>query len=93
MGMGLAVASTSLAVMQLSAPVEIGRNTSSLQVGEALGAGIGAGLAGTMFVLGTSQANPTLGFGGLLTVMAVLGLLSVATAVRVGEVENHSVTL
>jgi len=93
LGMGLAVASTSLAVMQLSAPVEIGRNTSSLQMGEALGAGIGAGLAGTMFVLGTSQANPTLGFGGLLTVMAVLGLLSFATAVRVGAVENHSVTL
>jgi MFS family permease len=93
LGMGLAVASTSLAVMQLSSPVEIGRNTSSLQVGEALGAGIGAGLAGTMFVLGSSQGNPTLGFGGLLTVMAVLGLLSLAAAVRVGAVENHSVTL
>jgi hypothetical protein len=93
LGMGLAVASTSLAVMQLSSPVEIGRNTSSLQMGEALGAGIGAGLAGTMFVFGTSQANPTLGFGGLLTTMAVLGVLSFAAAVRVGEVENHSVTL
>jgi predicted MFS family arabinose efflux permease len=93
LGMGLAVASTSLAVMQLSAPVEIGRNTSSVQMGEALGGGIGAGLAGTMFVLGTSQGNPTLGFGGLLTLMAILGLLSVATAVRVGEVDNHSVTL
>ncbi len=93
LGMGLAVASTSLAVMQLSAPVEIGRNTSSLQVGEALGGGIGAGLAGTMFVLGTSQANPTLGFGGLLTLMAMLSLFGLAAAVRVGEVENHSVSL
>jgi hypothetical protein len=62
-------------------------------VGEALGGGIGAGLAGTMFVLGTSRADPTLGFGGLLTAMAVLGLVSVATAVRVGSLENHSVKL
>ena len=93
LGMGLAVASTSLAVMQLSAPVEIGRNTSSLQVGEALGASIGAGLAGTMFVLGTSRANPTLGFGGLLTVMALLSLAGVAAAARIGPVENHSVSL
>ena len=93
LGMGLAVASTSLAVMQLSAPVEIGRNTSSLQVGEALGASIGAGLAGTMFVFGTSQANPTLGFGGLLTLMALLSLAGVAAAARIGPVENHSVTL
>jgi MFS family permease len=93
LGMGLAVASTSLAVMQLSAPVEIGRNTSSLQVGEALGASIGAGLAGTMFVLGASQGNQTLGFGGLLTLMALLSLAGVAAALRVGAVENHSVTL
>ena len=93
LGMGLAVASTSLAVMQLSAPVEIGRNTSSLQVGEALGASIGAGLAGTVFVFGTSQANPTLGFGGLLTLMALLTLAGVAAAARIGPVENHSVRL
>ena len=93
LGMGLAVASTSLAVMQLSAPVEIGRNTSSLQVGEALGASIGAGLAGTVFVFGTSQSNPTLGFGGLLTLMALLTLAGVAAAARIGPVENHSVSL
>ena len=93
LGMGLAVASTSLAVMQLSPPVEIGRNTSSLQVGEALGASIGAGLAGTMFVLGTSRADSTLGFGGLLTLMAVLSIVGLAAAVRIGPVENHSVSL
>ncbi len=93
LGMGLSVASTSLAVMQLSQPVEIGRNTSSLQVGEALGASIGAGLAGTVFVLGSSQANPTLGFGGLLSLMALLSLTGVAAAARIGEVQNHSVRL
>lgn len=93
LGMGLSVASTSLAVMQLSQPVEIGRNTSSLQVGEALGASIGAGLAGTVFVFGSSQANPTLGFGGLLTLMAMVSLAGVAAARRIGEVENHSVRL
>ena len=93
LGMGLAVASTSLAVMQLSAPVEIGRNTSSLQVGEALGASIGAGLAGTMFVLGTAQASPTLGFGGLLTLMALVSAAAVVSSLRIGEVQNHSVRL
>jgi hypothetical protein len=93
LGMGLAVASTSLAVMQLSQPVEIGRNTSSIQMGEALGSSIGAGLAGTMFVLGSSQANPTLAFGGLLTAMAVVSLAGVAASARIGVVANHSVTL
>lgn len=93
LGMGLAVASTSLAVMQLSQPVAIGRNTSSIQMGEALGGSIGAGLAGTMFVLGTSQANPTLAFGGLLTAMALVSLAGVGAAARIGVVANHSVTL
>lgn len=93
LGMGLAVASTSLAVMQLSAPVEIGRNTSSLQVGEALGASIGAGIAGTMFVFGSGRGDLSLGFGGLLSLMALLSLAAVVSALRIGEVRNHSVRL
>lgn len=92
LGMGLALSSTSLAVMQLSEPVAIGRNTSSLQVSEALGNSIGAGLAGTLFVLGLTSGNSALGFGGALTAMALLAATSVAASVRIGPVENHSTT-
>jgi MFS family permease len=93
LGMGLSLASSSLAVMQLSAPVEIGRNTASLQVSEALGNSIGAGLAGTFFVLGLAQGVSSLGFGGAFTAMTVLALVSIASSLRIGAVENHSVRL
>jgi MFS family permease len=91
LGMGLSLSSTSLAVMQLSEPVEIGRNTSSLQVGEALGNSVGAGLAGTLFALGLTRADQALGFGGLLTAMCLLAALSLASSLRIGAMSNHSV--
>ena len=90
-GMGLSLASTSLAVMQLSETVELGRNTSSLQVGEALGNSIGAGIAGTLFALGLAQSNPVFGFGAPLTAMAVIAALGLAASLRTGGVENFSV--
>ena len=90
-GMGLSLASTSLAVMQLSETVELGRNTSSLQVGEALGNSIGAGIAGTLFALGLAQSNPVFGFGAPLTAMAVIAALGLAASLRIGGVENFSV--
>lgn len=93
LGMGLSLASTSLAVMQLSEPVEIGRNTSSLQVGESLGNSIGAGLAGTLFALGLARGDLMLGFGGALTAMLVLTALALASSLRIGAVANHSVEL
>lgn len=93
LGMGLSVASTSLAVFQLSEPVAFGRNTSSLQVGEALGNSICAGLAGTVFAFGIAQGNQTLGFGGLLTAMSVVAVLGVLASMRIGPVANHSVRL
>ncbi len=93
LGMGLSVASTSLAVFQLSEPVAFGRNTSSLQVGEALGNSIAAGLAGTVFAFGISQGDQTLGFGGLLTAMSLVAVLGVLSALRIGPVQNHSVRL
>lgn len=89
-GMGLSLASTSLAVMQLSETVELGRNTSSLQVGEALGNSIGAGIAGTLFALGLAQSNPVFGFGAPLTAMAVIAALGLAASLRIGSVENFS---
>jgi MFS family permease len=91
LGMGLSLASTSLAVMQLSEPVEIGRNTSSLQVGEALGNSIGAGIAGTLFALGLARGDQVLGFGGPLTAMVVVAALALASSLRIGVVANRSV--
>ena len=89
--MGLSLASASLAVMQLSETVELGRNTSSLQVGEALGNSIGAGIAGTLFALGLAQASLVFGFGAPLTAMAVVAALGLAASLRIGAVENFSV--
>ncbi|HQY98395.1 MAG TPA: MFS transporter [Propionicimonas sp.] len=90
LGMGLLVTCTSLVVMQLSPAPEIGRNTSSLQVGEALGNSICAGLAGTVFAFGLARGDDRLGFGGLLVAMLLVTLLTVASAVRIPEVHNHS---
>ncbi len=90
LGMGLSLASTSLVVMQLSATLELGRNTSSLQVGEALGNSIGAGIAGTLFALGLAQSNQVFGFGAPLTAMALISALGLAASLRIGAVENFS---
>lgn len=93
LGMGLSTASTSLAVMQLSEHVELGRNTSSLQVGEALGNSVAAGLAGTIFALTNPLGDPGLTYGGLLSAMVVVAAGAVAAATRIGAVRNHSVSL
>ena len=49
LGMGLAVSSTSLSVMTLSDAAVQGRNGSSLNLADALGAGLFVGLSGTIF--------------------------------------------
>ena len=49
LGMGLATSSTSLAVMTLSRGAEQGRNASSLNLFDALGAGLFVGVSGTIF--------------------------------------------
>ncbi|MGB7962508.1 MAG: MFS transporter [Propionicimonas sp.] len=92
-GMGLSSASTSLAVMQLSETVALGRNTSSLQVGEALGNSLSAGIAGTLYVIGGGGTPSDAGFGALMVAMMVISGLAVLSSVRIGHVENHSVTL
>jgi MFS family permease len=89
LGMGLHMASTSLVVMQLSAETELGRNSSSLQVGEALGNALAAGVAGTLFTL--AMPAQTLAFGTLFTAMMVIALAALASALRIGPVTNHSI--
>ena len=89
LGMGLHMSSTSLVMMQVSPAPELGRNSSSLQVGEALGNALAAGLAGTLFAL--AMPNQTLAFGLLFTAMAVVAAGALASALRIGPVTNHSI--
>ncbi|MFZ0530758.1 MAG: MFS transporter, partial [Propionicimonas sp.] len=90
LGMGLATASTSLGVMQLSQTAELGRNTSSLQVGEALGNSLGAGLAGTLYLLGGGVLGAAFVFAPLLTAMVLVAGAGVLASRRIGHLDNHS---
>jgi len=89
-GMGLQNPSTSLAVMQLSVEDELGRNTSSLQVGESLGSSLFTGLAGAWFAHFHLTGDLERTFGGLMAMMTVVGLVAVLMAVRIGPVRNYS---
>ena len=85
-GMGLQNPSTSLAVMQLSDEAELGRNTSSLQVGESLGSSLFTGLAGAWFAHFHLTAELPFTFGGLMVRMVVVGAIAVLLAYRIGPV-------
>ncbi|MFT4228317.1 MFS transporter [Micropruina sp.] len=85
-GMGLQNPSTSLAVMQLSDEAELGRNTSSLQVGESLGSSLFTGLAGAWFAHFHLTAELPFTFGGLMVMMVVVGAIAVLLAYRIGPV-------
>ena len=92
-GMGLQSSSTALATMQLSPEHEIGRNTSSLQVGETTGNALFAGAAGTIFAALNPLAPDAVTFGRVMTAMAGLTALGVWTATRIGHVKNHSLAV
>jgi MFS family permease len=89
LGMGLAVSSSSLAAMTLSATSEQGRNASSLNVYDALGSGIFVGVAGTVFAALHPSGNLALTFGLVELSMVVVALLSVLTSLRIGVVRNE----
>lgn len=89
-GMGMQNPSTSLAVMQLSDDDELGRNTSSLQVGESLGSSLFTGLAGAWFAHFHETESLPFTFGGLMVMMVLVGLISVLMAYRIGPVPNHA---
>lgn len=89
LGMGMQIASTSLVVMELSPQAEIGRNTSSLQVGEALGNSLVAGIAGTIFAALLADSGQA--FGWIYLAMVLISLLGLASSLRIGPVANHSI--
>lgn len=86
LGMGLAVASTSLAVMSLSAVRSLGRNTSSLQVAEGLGNSLVGGLAGTVFYSLHGRSGHA--FVLLFVVALVSAGVGLMAALRVGPVSS-----
>jgi MFS family permease len=89
-GMGLATASTGLAVMTLTPAAEQGRNGASLNLGDALGSGLFVGVAGSIFAALHDSGNLPLTFGALLAAMIVVGLLATASSLRIGPVHNES---
>jgi len=90
LGMGLATASTSVAVMSLSVESEQGRNASSLNLSDALGAGLFVGVTGTLFVALRTTGNLSLTFGTLLLSMSLVALLSAVASLRIGALTNES---
>ena len=88
LGMGMAMAGTSLATMTLSRSGEEGRNASSLQFGEAFGAGVLVGIGGTVFAALHDERSLTVTFGSVFLVMLVVGVLAVLVSLRVGPVRS-----
>ncbi|MFJ9522163.1 MFS transporter [Kitasatospora sp. NPDC101801] len=94
-GMGLAVASVSVLMMQLSTPEEAGVNSAALQLSDALGNVAMAGLAGVLFAAlgGGSMAvtevaahgagAPVAPFALIFAVMAAVALIGAALTGRV----------
>lgn len=89
-GMGLATASTGLAVMTLTPAAEQGRNGASLNMGDALGSGLFVGLTGSIFAALHDTGNLSLTFGAVLASMVLVGLLATASSLRIGPVGNDS---
>lgn len=89
LGMGLATSSTSLALMTLSDPLDQGRNASSLNLGDALGAGLFVAVAGTVFAGLQPSGNLALTFGVLLGLMTLVAVAAAVTSLRIGALRNE----
>jgi len=87
-GMGLGMSSMSVLTLRLSPPGQEGRNSSGLQVGDALGSLLGIALAGALFSALHTPAVPDAGaYAAVWLAMGVLGLLAAAVSRRVATGE------
>lgn len=89
-GMGVSTASTSLAVMTLSADTEQGRNASSLNLGDALGSGIFIGVCGSIFTALHPSGDLTLTFGTVMIAMVAVAIAAAALSLRIGVVRTDA---
>jgi MFS family permease len=86
--MGLAVTSTSLAVLSLSAPLAQGRNNAALQVSDNLGSSVLVAVAGTIYAAWHPSGNLMLTYGMLMVAMAAAAAVGVAMSYRIGPLHN-----
>jgi hypothetical protein len=86
--MGLAVTSTSLAVINLSVPLAQGRNNAALQVSDNLGSSVLVAVAGTIYAAWHPSGNLVLTYGVLMVAMAVASLAGVAVSQRIGPLRH-----
>lgn len=86
LGMGLAMASGSLAVMSLSEPAQLGRNSSSLQLAESTGNALTIAAAGAVFAALRTQHQPAFTFSVVFATVSVVALAGVLVARRIGPV-------
>jgi MFS family permease len=82
-GMGLATASTALAVTWLSRESEQGRNGSSLNLSDALGSALFVGVSGTLFAALRSGHDGPFTFRSVLLTMSAVALLALAASFRI----------
>ncbi|MFX0539316.1 MFS transporter [Ornithinimicrobium sp. Y1847] len=80
-GLGTAYPTTSLLTLRLSPEAEVGRNSSALQVGEALTSAFALAVTGVVFGLQYAVA-PHSAFVSTLVVAAAVGAVSVLAAIR-----------
>ncbi|MFZ2238524.1 MAG: MFS transporter [Gordonia amarae] len=85
-GMGLATASTSVAIMRLSSDDAQGRNASSLSVAEALCNATLVAIAGSIFAALHTTADTSITFGAVMTLAVVAAATGIAAATRIGPV-------
>ena len=89
-GMGMSSSSTSILVMQLSDAHALGRNTSSLQVGETMGNAVVVAVAGTIFALLNARGEQVASFAVPSVLVAVIALVALVFSRRIGHVPNLS---
>lgn len=86
--MGLAVTSTSLAVINVSEPLSQGRNNAALQVSDNLGSSVLVALAGTIYAALHPSGDLALTYGTLLVAMVVASVAGVAVSTRIGSLRD-----
>lgn len=85
-GMGLATASTSVAIMRLSTDDAQGRNASSLSVAESLCNATLVAIAGSIFAALHTTADTSITFGAVMTLAVVAAAAGIVAAARIGPV-------
>ncbi|MGV8849113.1 MAG: MFS transporter [Propionibacteriaceae bacterium] len=90
LAMGLAVTSTSLAILSLSAPVAQGRNNAALQVSDSLGSSVLVAVAGTIYAAWHPTGQLAMTYGILMAAMAVTALVGVVAARKIGPLSESA---